>query len=338
MAVFLLFALFAIFGDRPEKEKKFQPRLNANKIGILGGPIARAAYSDDPIISAGLARAFEKDNGRSENLGALSGLERSRAVEQGSFFGGESAFFRDRSEIVSYETREGDSIAKLADWFSVSTETILGANPELRRRGLILGEKIKILPMDGILYRVGKREVAEEISDRFGVSLADIQKANGSLELALLAGGEELFIPGNGLVNGTFLSVPHRTFSGLKDYFIEPTSGFNWGRLHNNNAVDIANACGTEVVASAEGLVVPDKNYPSNTTGWNGGYGHFVLVEHPNGTRTRYAHLEKIKVEVGDYVGQGQQIGTMGATGNVHGPTGCHLHYEVIGAENPLAR
>lgn len=121
-------------------------------------------------------------------------------------------------------------------------------------------------------------------------------------------------------------------------YFVSPAQGFNFGKIHNNNAVDIANSCGTIVVASADGLVIPDKNYPDGKNGWNGGYGGFVLLDHPSGVKTRYAHLEKVLVDAGDFVRQGQKLGLMGSTGNVHGVTGCHLHFEVLGAKNPFAR
>jgi len=63
----------------------------------------------------------------------------------------------------------------------------------------------------------------------------------------------------------------------------------------------------------------------------SGGYGHYVLIAHPNGTKTRYAHMEKISVSVGLYVKQGEILGTMGRTGDA---TGCHVHFEVFGAVN----
>ncbi len=115
----------------------------------------------------------------------------------------------------------------------------------------------------------------------------------------------------------------------LGDYFAMPAKGFNWGKLHPHNAVDIASDCGTEIRASAEGMV--------NETSlglWNGGYGHYILISHPNGTKTRYAHLNKVLVSVGQRVKKGELIGTMGETGNA---TGCHVHFEVIGAVNPFA-
>jgi murein DD-endopeptidase MepM/ murein hydrolase activator NlpD len=123
----------------------------------------------------------------------------------------------------------------------------------------------------------------------------------------------------------------------MKSFFSLPVIGWNWGQLHNYNAVDIANQCGTPVQAAAEGLVVSDAELGSGSGGWNDGYGSFVLIEHPNGTKTRYAHLDKTLVKAGDYVARGEEIGMMGNTGSTHGPTGCHIHFEVYGAKNPFA-
>jgi murein DD-endopeptidase MepM/ murein hydrolase activator NlpD len=85
-------------------------------------------------------------------------------------------------------------------------------------------------------------------------------------------------------------------------------------------------------------VVVSDPNIGDGTGSWNDGYGHFLLIEHPNGTKTRYAHLQSMMVSVGQYVNQGDRIALMGNTGNTHGPTGCHLHFEVLGAKNPFAK
>jgi lysostaphin len=119
----------------------------------------------------------------------------------------------------------------------------------------------------------------------------------------------------------------------LPGFFAIPTTGWNWGKLHNNNAIDIANACGTPIYAAAEGLVVEEFS-----NGWNDGYGKYIVIEHPNNTRTKYAHNQRNLVSVGDYVLKGDQIGVIGNTGLTHGPTGCHLHFEVKGARNPFSK
>ena len=124
----------------------------------------------------------------------------------------------------------------------------------------------------------------------------------------------------------------------IGNYFSPPTYGWNWGVIHDDNAVDIANRCGTPIYAANEGLVIPDEKLGNGDSGFNNGYGIFILIEHPNGTKTRYAHLSKTAVEAGLNVSKGELIAYMGNTGNTHGPSGCHLHFEVLGAENPLAK
>ena len=109
-----------------------------------------------------------------------------------------------------------------------------------------------------------------------------------------------------------------------------------FSELHANNAVDIGNKCGVAVKASAGGTVVKKLLKSIGSSGWNNGYGLFVLIEHSNGVKT-YAHLNKVLVKVGDSVNQGDQIGLVGNTGNADGPTGCHLHFEIISARNPFA-
>ncbi len=139
---------------------------------------------------------------------------------------------------------------------------------------------------------------------------------------------------------GSFNSVDTtpRSFKSLEKAFILPTPGFNWGEIHGVNAVDIANYCGALVFSAYSGEVIADPNYGSGLEGWNGGYGLFVLIKHTGSLQTRYAHLVKVMVGVGDYVRQGTLIGYVGASGNVHGVTGCHVHFEVLGGNNPFAK
>ena len=122
-----------------------------------------------------------------------------------------------------------------------------------------------------------------------------------------------------------------KTSSGLN--LLAPTTGWNWGIVHPTNAVDIANDCGTPIYAAAEGMVTE-----SVDEGYNGGYGSYIKIEHKNDIETVYGHLDTILTKQGTYVLRGDLIGTMGNTGKTHGPTGCHLHFEVHGEDNPLAK
>ncbi|WP_028716531.1 M23 family metallopeptidase [Paracoccus sp. J39] len=92
--------------------------------------------------------------------------------------------------------------------------------------------------------------------------------------------------------------------------------GRRWGRMHEG--IDMAAPVGTPVYATGEGTVV--------FAGWQRGYGNLIKIQHELGTETRYGHLSKIRVKVGQKVSRGSQIGDMGNTGR---STGSHLHYEV---------
>nr|WP_122012539.1 M23 family metallopeptidase [Maliibacterium massiliense] len=98
------------------------------------------------------------------------------------------------------------------------------------------------------------------------------------------------------------------------------SSGFGsrWGSFHYG--IDIAAPAGTAVYASKAGTVV------RTTSGWGGGYGNMVEIDHGNGVRTRYAHNSANLVSVGQQVAQGQQIAKVGSTGD---STGNHCHFEI---------
>ena len=83
------------------------------------------------------------------------------------------------------------------------------------------------------------------------------------------------------------------------------------------------------VYAAASGTVMRAK-----IGGWNGGAGNYVTILHPSGTVTKYYHMQTVSVVSSQSIARGQTIGLMGSTGN---STGCHLHFEVIGAKNPQA-
>ena len=90
-------------------------------------------------------------------------------------------------------------------------------------------------------------------------------------------------------------------------------------RREFHKGIDIKAKAGTPIQAPAKGVVT--------TVGWQGGYGNMVVLNHGNGITTRYAHLQKTVLKVGDTVSRGDLIGYVGSTGR---STGAHLHYEVM--------
>lgn len=91
------------------------------------------------------------------------------------------------------------------------------------------------------------------------------------------------------------------------------------GRSYEFHAgMDIDGEKGDTVLAPANGVVTK--------AGWQGGYGNMIEIDHGNGLTTRYGHLSKIEIQVGDPIQRGQLIGLIGSTGRSTGP---HLHYEL---------
>jgi murein DD-endopeptidase MepM/ murein hydrolase activator NlpD len=102
---------------------------------------------------------------------------------------------------------------------------------------------------------------------------------------------------------------------------MDPFSGE--GAFHSG--VDISAPYGTKVEAAADGIVLQ--------AGPDSGYGNEILIDHGFGITTKYGHLSKIYVVVGQEVKRGQIIGAVGMTGKTTGP---HLHYEVLVHDTPV--
>ncbi|HUG64170.1 MAG TPA: peptidoglycan DD-metalloendopeptidase family protein [Gaiellaceae bacterium] len=92
--------------------------------------------------------------------------------------------------------------------------------------------------------------------------------------------------------------------------------GMRWGRMHEG--IDIGCAYGTPNRAAASGTVI--------YSGWLGGYGNLIVIDHGNGLSTAYAHASALLAGVGQSVSQGETVSLVGSTGNSSGP---HLHFEV---------
>ncbi|GGU26988.1 transglycosylase family protein [Streptomyces violascens] len=94
-------------------------------------------------------------------------------------------------------------------------------------------------------------------------------------------------------------------------------AGSSWASGYHTG-VDFPVATGTSVKAVTAGTVVE--------AGWGGSYGYQVVIHHPDGRYSQYAHLSAVNVKAGQTVNTGQRIGRSGATGNATGP---HLHFEI---------
>ncbi|MFH0873449.1 MAG: LysM peptidoglycan-binding domain-containing M23 family metallopeptidase, partial [Candidatus Komeilibacteria bacterium] len=210
------------------------------------------------------------------------------------------------------------------------------------------GQILKIPPVTGVVHAVRSGDTVTSIAKKYNADTSKILALNDLNETDSLRVGDILIIPDGelvyqpvastgtkGVTNSFISSVTSAAkkfayLPDLADYFAVPVTGYNWSIVHNRNGIDVANSCGTPIKAAASGNADI-----AMTSGYNGGFGKYIKLTHPNGTETLYAHLSKLLINAGDSVEKGQIIGLMGTTGH---STGCHLHFEIHGARNPLAK
>lgn len=199
------------------------------------------------------------------------------------------SFRRTESEVIPFETEtiEDDTLA-------------VGANP-VRVKGQD-GEQMVVYDY---VYVDGEQVEKVRLDDYTQVVTEPVNQvvAQGTKVIDLDPG----VIPGGGAFGGYIWPVPDASYS---------SRGF-MGAAHRG--LDINAPTGTAIYASNAGIVV--------FSGWQWSFGYHIIIEHPDGRQTLYAHCIELYVGAGQYVGQGQLIAAVGSTGNSTGP---HCHFEVI--------
>jgi len=267
-----------------------------------------------------------------------------------------------RTSVVEYVVQQGDTVSDIAVRFGLSESTVVWANPELDTDPdfLTIGQKMVILPVDGVLHTVARGETVESIASKYQVEPRAIYEYPGnalSLPYTLVV-GQTLIVPGGirpapprpvaatapAAAPAQSASAPLSTTPQVsapagapvgEGVFVWPMAGTitqYFGRGHLG--IDLYAQRGTPIYAADAGYVSAVR-YTCDT--WWCGYGRWVVIDHGNGLQTLYAHLASATVQPGDTVARGQQIGTCGDVGKATGP---HLHFEVLrdGTRmNPLA-
>jgi murein DD-endopeptidase MepM/ murein hydrolase activator NlpD len=258
-----------------------------------------------------------------------------------------------RERIEEYIVRNGDTLWSIANRFGLEPSTLVWANSLTNGDVLAIGQPLVIPPMNGTLHRVQAGETLEGIAERYGVRPEQIAAfapnglGGGSSPLP----GADLVVPGGTPpappppiiaepAPSEPVIAPPATASGAEPTatpsaatravgsFIWPATGALTTYFGDNpryygpgghNGLDIANGLGTPLLAADGGVVI--------FSGWRGGLGYAVGVDHENGFVTWYGHASSLAVGTGQRVARGQAIAYMGSTGN---STGSHIHFIVV--------
>ncbi len=250
------------------------------------------------------------------------------------------------NETKIHKVEKGENFWVIAKKYKISVDSLVKANPEIKPERIQIGQEVSLVVPKPLLtvvtkeikeykeyiafeteyedtnvlykgeYRVkkagkkGEREVVAEISKQNGIEVSrSILEENTTEE------------PTTKLVLKGIKNPPPRIGTGK---FSKPTSrgivtspfGMRWGRRHTG--IDIGLKTGTPVTAADGGKVI--------YSGYKGGYGKCVIIDHGANMKTLYAHNSALVVKKGDKVFKGQTIAKSGNTGNSTGP---HLHFEV---------
>lgn len=249
-------------------------------------------------------------------------------------------------DMVVHTVETGETMSSIAAKYGVKAETIMWENDLYDANRLKVGQKLYIPPLDGVTYTVLSGDTLNKIAAKFKVDEKAIVEHN-KLQDSQVQKGKTLFIPGAkpllaarppvaaGKKPGTTTGkgyVEKEATIGTSSVpegespFIFPTTGtLTQGFKRGHYAVDIGNRSKPPIWAAGAGTVIK-----ASVGTYGGGYGNHVVIDHGGGLTTLYGHMEEVYVTEGTTVSQGQVIGKMGKTGRVYGPTGIHLHFEVI--------
>lgn len=226
------------------------------------------------------------------------------------------------SRLENHLIKEGETLIDIANLYGLLPETLIKLNPLLTQNPLSAGQIIKIPPFNGIKVEVPEGATWREMAKAYGVRQDVLFELNGCGKIPKV-----IFIPG---INWYAQPDKPKDYTGLPVYPLPFNAeiGLNYG-WHDfpdsqekffHSGIDLLAPVNTNVFTAEEGVVV--------FVGNEGSYGYLIIVNHPGGKQTRYAHLSQVNVRIEDEVKAGELIGNVGTTGtpDLYTP---HLHFEI---------
>jgi len=262
-------------------------------------------------------------------------------------------------EGLLHTVEPGETVDSIAEKYGVSPDTVRWANT-FSGLGLKPGTQLIILPVDGVLHTVARGQTLLAIAELYDRPLEEIIRQN-QIQGGVIIAGQELIIPGGRPIlqrpddvavapgqpkpatptptqpkpaqpkpTTPAATTPKAPTGAVAEVtagiFQTPCNACSITQYYHpgHYALDIQTKGSVRPIFAAEaGTVIRAE------TGWNGGYGNVIEVDHGNGVVTLYAHNEVLYVAEGDSVSRGDEIAKMGNTGRVYGKTGIHIHFEV---------
>jgi murein DD-endopeptidase MepM/ murein hydrolase activator NlpD len=309
-----------------------------------------AAYLSPSIVLSTTPSIMVRHQAEARATAAPSATAAPASPDATSIGGSQSA---PQEPFSTYTVQPGDSVGSIADSFGLDSNYIMWNNPEVRDDPdyLIVGANVLIPSVNGLVYTVTLGDTLSDIAAYYQIDVQTITSfaPNQLSSPDDVIEGKVLVLPGavppapapppeTPSAEPEPESAPAPAYVAEEAPADEPapeparaytSTGFIWpfyGNIsqyfsggHRGIDIDGFGAYGATISAAADGIVVL-----AAYQDW--GYGYHVIVQHSDGSRTLYAHLSDIWVGQGEYVSQGQGVGSLGSTGYSTGP---HLHFEV---------
>jgi murein DD-endopeptidase MepM/ murein hydrolase activator NlpD len=218
--------------------------------------------------------------------------------------------YKKETLFIEETVYSGETLSSISIKYGISRETILHVNGIHDVKKLLDLDKLMIPSVDGIIHKLSNKDSLDSLSKKYGVLVKDIFRVN-NLKSENLSDLETLYIPG-------IQPQDWGWHTNLDKYYIYPVNGYITKRygFHTNSITGLTSLYeGTDFVSIDNSDVLASRAGYISRIGYSPNYGHYIYLDHSGGTRTLYAHLDNISVDIRDSVKQGDVIGTIGKSG-----------------------
>lgn len=217
-------------------------------------------------------------------------------------------------KVTRYTIKEGETLESISQKYSLNIEELAELSGLESSSELKSGDYVYLPGRNGLIYTFQKGDSLARLVNQYNISVDDVIYENKLTNPDIFLEGQKIFLPGAYIPD-----PPQLWFLPVSSGVI--TSDFGWRafpRSQYHDALDLK-AAYEPVRAARSGIVI--------YSGWMGGYGNVVILQHNKNLKTLYGHNSKLFVKRGDKIEGGKVISRSGCTGYCFG---AHLHFEII--------